>query len=80
MSVPDDVTLLVCDDNGAHPKPPKPGEAAKAAMRKSTIILIIQGRPGIRGKKRHNPIGQVWQQMHLAEIQCRQIWIVNVRY
>jgi len=86
MRVPDDVTLLLCDDNwGNIRKLPKLNENKKS---------LPAGRQGGYGIYYHfdyvggprnykwlntNPIPRVWEQMHLAwEYNARQIWIVNV--
>lgn len=80
MEVPDDITLLLCDDNwGNIRKLPK---------------LNVKPRPGGYGIYYHydyvgdprnykwlntNQISRVWEQMHLAyEYGVDRIWIVNV--
>jgi len=80
MRVPDDVTLLLCDDNWGNirrlPKltdPPRKGGYG--------IYYHFDYVGGPRNYKwiNTNNIARVWEQMHLAyEYGVRQIWIVNV--
>ena len=80
MRVPDDVTLLLCDDNwGNIRKLP----ALNAAPRKGGYGIYYHfdyvGDPRNYKWLNTNPIPRVWEQMHLAyEHNVRDIWIVNV--
>jgi hypothetical protein len=80
MRVPDDVTLLLCDDNwgnirrlpALNDKPRKGGYG---------IYYHFDYVGGPRNYKwvNTNHISRVWEQMHLAwAYNARQIWIVNV--
>lgn len=80
MRVPDDVTLLLCDDNWGNlrllPKltdPPRKGGYG--------IYYHYDFVGGPRNYKwlNTNQIERVWEQMHLAyEYGAKEIWIVNV--
>jgi hypothetical protein len=80
MRVPEDITLLLCDDNwGNIRKLP----ALDAAIRKGGygIYYHFDYVGGPRNYKWINtsPISKTWEQMHLAyQYNARQIWIVNV--
>lgn len=80
MRVPEDITLLLCDDNwGNIRKLP----ALDAATRKGGygIYYHFDYVGGPRNYKwiNTNPISKTWEQMHLAyQYNARQIWIVNV--
>ena len=80
MRVPDDVTLLLCDDNwGNIRKLPKPGEKPRAGGYGIYYHFDYVGGP--RNYKWLNtiPIARTWEQMHLADqYKANQIWIVNV--
>ncbi len=80
MRVPDDVTLLLCDDNwGNLRKLPKPD--AKPRKGGYGIYYHFDYVGGPRNYKWLNTvqIERVWEQMRLAyEYNARQIWIVNV--
>lgn len=80
MRVPEDVTILLCDDNWGN-------------LRKLQIRSEVQRKGGygiyyhfdyVGGPRNYkwlntNQIERVWEQMHLAyEFNARQIWIVNV--
>ncbi|MBL7740804.1 MAG: glycosyl hydrolase 115 family protein [Chitinophagaceae bacterium] len=80
MRVPDDVTLLLCDDNwGNIRKLPKPGEKPRAGGYGIYYHFDYVGGPRNYKWLNTNPIARVWEQMHLAwEYNARQIWIVNV--
>ena len=80
MRVPEDVTLLLCDDNwgnirrlpNLNDKPRKGGYG---------IYYHFDYVGGPRNYKwiNTNNIARVWEQMHLAyEYGARQIWVVNV--
>jgi hypothetical protein len=80
MRVPDDVTLLLCDDNwGNLRKLP----ALNAAPRKGGYGIYYHfdyvGDPRNYKWLNTNPIPRVWEQMHLAYAHnVKDIWIVNV--
>jgi len=80
MRVPDDVTLLLCDDNwGNIRKLPKPDEAPRKGGYGIYYHFDYVGGPRNYKWLNTNPIGRVWEQMHLAwEYKAREIWIVNV--
>jgi hypothetical protein len=80
MNVPDDVTLLLCDDNwGNLRKLPRPD--AKPRKGGYGIYYHYDYVGGPRNYKwlNSNQIERTWEQMHLAyEYGVKQIWIVNV--
>ncbi|MEI9910879.1 MAG: glycosyl hydrolase 115 family protein [Bacteroidota bacterium] len=80
MRVPDDVTLLLCDDNwGNIRKLPKPGEKPRKGGYGIYYHFDYVGGPRNYKWLNTNPITRVWEQMHLAwEYKAREIWIVNV--
>lgn len=80
MRVPDDVTLLLCDDNWGNLRRLP---ALNAPQRKGGygIYYHFDYVGGPRNYKwiNTNNVVRVWEQMHLAwEYNARQIWIVNV--
>lgn len=80
MRVPDDVTLLLCDDNwGNIRKLPRPGEKPRKGGYGIYYHFDYVGGPRNYKWLNTNPIPRVWEQMHLAwQYNARQIWIVNV--
>ncbi|MEO7983327.1 MAG: glycosyl hydrolase 115 family protein [Bacteroidota bacterium] len=80
MRVPDDVTLLLCDDNwGNIRKLPKLDEKPRKGGYGIYYHFDYVGGPRNYKWLNTNPIPRVWEQMHLAwEYKARQIWIVNV--
>ena len=80
MRVPDDVTLLLCDDNwGNIRKLPKLDEKPRSGGYGIYYHFDYVGGPRNYKWINTNPIPRVWEQMHLAyEYDARQIWIVNV--
>lgn len=80
MRVPDDVTLLLCDDNwGNIRKLPKLNEKPRKGGYGIYYHFDYVGGPRNYKWLNTNPIPRVWEQMHLAwEYNARQIWIVNV--
>lgn len=80
MRVPDDVTLLLCDDNwGNIRRLPKPGEKKRKGGYGIYYHFDYVGGPRNYKWINTNNIARVWEQMHLAwEYDARQIWIVNV--
>ncbi len=80
MRVPDDVTLLLCDDNwGNIRKLPKITDATRKGGYGIYYHFDYVGGPRNYKWLNTNPIARVWEQMHLAyEYKAREIWIVNV--
>ena len=80
MRVPDDVTLLLCDDNwGNVRKLPSPGEQPRTGGYGMYYHFDYVGDPRNYKWLNTNPIPRVWEQMHLTkEFGDDQIWIVNV--
>ncbi|RSK46404.1 glycosyl hydrolase 115 family protein [Hymenobacter perfusus] len=80
MRVPDDVTLLLCDDNwGNLRKLPKVGEKPRAGGYGIYYHFDYVGGPRNYKWLNTNPLPRIWEQMHLAhEYGANQIWIVNV--
>jgi Glycosyl hydrolase family 115/Gylcosyl hydrolase family 115 C-terminal domain len=80
MRVPDDVTLLLCDDNwGNIRKLPKLNEVPRKGGYGIYYHFDYVGGPRNYKWLNTNPIPGVWEQMHLAwEYKAREIWIVNV--
>jgi hypothetical protein len=80
MRVPDDVTLLLCDDNwGNIRKLPKLTEAKRGGGYGIYYHFDYVGDPRNYKWLNTNPISKVWEQMHLAnQYGANQIWIVNV--
>jgi hypothetical protein len=80
MRVPEDVTLLWCDDNwGNIRRLPTPAERRRPGG--AGIYYHFDYVGGPRSYKWLNtyPITKVWEQMHLAaELGANRIWIVNV--
>lgn len=80
MRVPDDVTLLLCDDNWGNIRK-LPNLAEKPRKGGYGIYYHFDYVGGPRNYKwlNTNPISKTWEQMHLAyEYHARQVWIVNV--
>lgn len=80
MRVPDDVTLLLCDDNwGNIRKLPGLNEKARSGGYGIYYHFDYVGDPRNYKWINTNNIARVWEQMHLAwEYNVRDIWIVNV--
>ena len=80
MSVPEDVTLLLCDDNWGNIRK-LPGLKDKDRKGGYGIYYHFDYVGGPRNYKwlNPNPVSKVWEQMQLAyEYGARKIWIVNV--
>ncbi|HEY1923565.1 MAG TPA: glycosyl hydrolase 115 family protein, partial [Tepidisphaeraceae bacterium] len=80
MRVPDDVTLLWCDDNWGNIRR-LPTEAERSRSGGAGIYYHFDYVGGPRNYKWNNtnPISKVWEQMELAyNYGANQIWIVNV--
>src|SRR4030095_8509945 len=80
MRVPDDVTLLLCDDNwGNIRKLPKLSDPPRKGGYGIYYHFDYVGGPRNYKWINTNNIARVWEQMHLAyEYGVKQIWIVNV--
>lgn len=80
MRVPDDVTLLLCDDNwGNIRKLPKMTDAPRSGGYGVYYHFDYVGGPRNYKWLNTNPIPRVWEQMHLAySYGVDRIWIVNV--
>jgi len=80
MRVPDDVTLLLCDDNwGNIRRLPKLTDPPRTGGYGVYYHFDYVGGPRNYKWLNTNNIARVWEQMHLAyEYGVRQIWIVNV--
>ncbi len=80
MRVPDDVTLLLCDDNwGNIRKLPKISDEPRSGGYGIYYHYDYVGDPRNYKWLNTNQISRVWEQMHLAyEFGVRTIWIVNV--
>ncbi len=80
MRVPDDVTLLLCDDNwGNIRKLPQAGEPERDGGYGIYYHFDYVGGPRNYKWLNTNQIERVWEQMHLAHaFGANQIWIVNV--
>jgi hypothetical protein len=80
MRVPEDITLLLCDDNWGNIRK-LPALNAPARKGGYGIYYHFDYVGGPRNYKWINtsPISKTWEQMHLAyEYDAKQIWIVNV--
>lgn len=80
MRVPDDVTLLLCDDNwGNIRKLPKLSDKPRAGGYGIYYHYDYVGGPRNYKWLNTNQISRVWEQMHLAyRYGVNRIWIVNV--
>lgn len=80
MRVPDDVTLLLSDDNwGNLRKLPKLDEKPRKGGYGIYYHFDYVGGPRNYKWVNTNPLPRIWEQMHLAwEYKVRDIWIVNV--
>lgn len=80
MRVPDDVTLLLCDDNwGNIRKLPKLSEKPRPGGYGIYYHYDYVGGPRNYKWLNTNQISRIWEQMHLAYCYgANQIWIVNV--
>ncbi len=80
MRVPDDVTLLLCDDNwGNLRKLPDLKEAPRKGGYGIYYHFDYVGGPRNYKWINTNPIQKTWEQMNLAyQYDANQIWIVNV--
>ena len=80
MLVPDDITLLLCDDNwGNVRRLPKPGTPERKGGYGMYYHYDFVGGPVSYRWLNVNPIARTWEQLHLCyEHGVDRIWIVNV--
>jgi hypothetical protein len=80
MRVPDDVTLLWCDDNwGNIRRLPTPTERQRSGGAGVYYHFDYVGGPRNYKWIDTNPIPKIWEQLNLAlQYDAKQIWIVNV--
>ncbi|MGH7991630.1 MAG: glycosyl hydrolase 115 family protein, partial [Limisphaerales bacterium] len=80
MRVPDDVTLLWCDDNwGNIRRLPTPQERSRSGGAGIYYHLDYVGGPRNYKWVNSSPLPKIWEQMNLAhEYGANRIWIVNV--
>lgn len=80
MRVPDDVTLLLCDDNwGNVRRLPDPKDKPRSGGYGMYYHFDFVGGPRNYKWLNTNPIARIWEQMHLClEYGVDRIWIVNV--
>ena len=80
MRVPDDVTLLWCDDNwGNNRRLPTRAERARAGGAGIYYHFDYHGGPRSYQWLNTNPIAKIWDQMTLAhQYGADRVWIVNV--
>ncbi|MEJ2052401.1 MAG: glycosyl hydrolase 115 family protein [Calditrichaceae bacterium] len=80
MRVPDDVTILLCDDNwGNIRKLPKLDAPPRSGGYGIYYHFDYVGGPRNYKWLNTNPIARTWEQMHLAhEYGANRIWVVNV--
>lgn len=80
MRVPDDVTLLWCDDNwGNIRRLPTPEERKRTGGAGIYYHFDYVGAPRSYKWLNTNPLPKIWEQMNMAyEYGADQIWIVNV--
>lgn len=80
MTVPEDVTLLLCDDNWGNvrrlPRPDTPPRSGGYGM---YYHFDFVGGPRNHKWLNTSPLPRIWEQMHLCyEHGVNRIWIVNV--
>lgn len=80
MRVPDDITLLLCDDNwGNIRKLPRLSDAPRSGGYGIYYHFDYVGDPRNYKWINTNNIARIWEQMHLAyEYGVKNIWVVNV--
>ena len=80
MRVPEDVTLLLCDDNwGNLRRLPKPGDPPRSGGYGIYYHFDFVGGPRNYKWLNTSPIARVWEQMHMAYRHgVDRIWLVNV--
>jgi hypothetical protein len=80
MRVPDDVTLLWCDDNwGNNRRLPTTGERTRSGGAGIYYHFDYVGGPRSYKWINTNPLPKIWEQMSMAyEYGADRIWVVNV--
>jgi Glycosyl hydrolase family 115/Gylcosyl hydrolase family 115 C-terminal domain len=80
MRVPDDVTLLLCDDNwGNIRKLPAASDTLREGGYRIYCHFDYVGGPRNYKWINTNPLPRIWEKMNLAyEYHARKIWLVNV--
>ena len=80
MRVPEDVTLLWCDDNwGNVRRLPRPGDPPRAGGYGMYYHFDFVGGPRNYKWLNTKPISRIWEQMHLCyQYGINRIWLVNV--
>lgn len=80
MRVPEDVTLLLCDDNwGNVRRLPKLGDPPRSGGYGMYYHFDFVGGPRNYKWLNTSPIARVWEQMHLCyRLGVDRIWLVNV--
>jgi len=80
MRVPDDVTLLLCDDNWGDVRwLPRPGDPSRKGGYGMYYHFDFVGGPRNYKWLNTNPLARIWEQMHLTYRHgVDRIWIVNV--
>lgn len=80
MKVPDDVTLLWCDDNwGNIRRLPTPAERKRAGGAGIYYHFDYVGSPRSYKWINTNPLPKVWEQMNMAhDYGANRVWVVNV--
>jgi hypothetical protein len=80
MKVPDDVTLLWCDDNwGNIRRLPTPDERSRSGGAGIYYHLDYVGSPRSYKWVNTNPLPKIWEQMNMAqEYGADRVWIANV--
>jgi len=80
MRVPEDVTLLLCDDNwGNVRRLPKSGDPPRSGGYGMYYHFDFVGGPRNYKWVNTNPIARIWEQMHLCyRLGVNRIWLVNV--
>ncbi len=80
MRVPDDITLLLCDDNwGNVRKLPLPGEKPRAGGYGLYYHFDYVGGPRNYKWINTNQLPRIWEQLHLTKAYgADHLWIVNV--
>lgn len=80
MNVPDDVTLLWCDDNwGNIRRLPTPQERERSGRAGIYYHFDYVGSPRSYKWINTNPLPKIWEQMNMAyEYGADRVWVVNV--
>jgi hypothetical protein len=80
MRVPDDITLLLCDDNwGNIRKLPRPGDPPRAGGYGIYYHVDYVGGPRNYKWLNTSPLPRIWEQMNLAYRHgVDRLWVVNV--